>query len=61
MRAARVAVCLMEMEQAAAAIVAAALPKSVAAPACLNEATEAGLSLDQFAQVMAGAVRAWPC
>ena len=56
MRAARVVVRMMEVEQAAADIVAGCLPASIAAPASLNEATEAGLSLDQVAMAMAAAV-----
>lgn len=56
MQAARIVVRLMEVEQAAADIVAASLPASIVAPASLKEATEGGLSLDQMAGLMAGAV-----
>ncbi len=56
MRAARVVVRMMEIEQAAADLVAEGLPRSMLAPASLREATEAGLSLDAIALAMAGAV-----
>ena len=56
MRGARVVVRLMEVEQAVIDLVAEALPASIVAPASASEAHVAGLSLDQMAEVMAGAV-----
>ena len=56
MRGARVVVCLMEIEQAAAQVVAGGLPKAGAEPASLSEAQTFGLSLDAVAEVMAAAV-----
>ena len=56
MRAARLVVGMMEIEQAAADIAAADLPKAGAIPASVTEATLIGLSLDQVTQLMAGAV-----
>ena len=56
MRGARVVVRLMEVEQAVIDLVAEALPQSIVAPASASEAHAAGLSLDQLAEVMAGAV-----
>ena len=56
MRGARVVARLMEVEQAAVDIVAACLPESIVAPASASEAVTGGLSLDQMAELMAGAV-----
>ena len=56
MQAARLVLRMMEIEQAAAEVVAADLPKAGALPASVTEATLIGLSLDQVTQVMAVAV-----